>query len=78
MAVAEHRLIFKHIDAPGYTPDIGCYVKHGGYEALKLALQKKPAEIVQEVKTSCLRGRGGAGFGTGLKWSFIDPASLST
>ncbi|GAB4172795.1 MAG: NADH-quinone oxidoreductase subunit NuoF [Calditrichia bacterium] len=48
------------------------YVKTGGYEAAKKALTKmKPEEIIDEVKSSNLRGRGGAGFSTGLKWSFI-------
>ncbi len=73
MAASERRIIFKHIDAPGYTNDLDCYLKHGGYEQLRKAIQMKPAEIVNEVKTSALRGRGGAGFPCGLKWSFIDP-----
>jgi len=47
------------------------YAAREGYQGLKIALGKKPAEVVLEVKTSGLRGRGGAGFSTGLKWSFI-------
>ncbi len=47
------------------------YVKNGGYEGLKKALSMKPAEVIDIVKASGLRGRGGAGFPTGLKWSFI-------
>ncbi|HET9338907.1 MAG TPA: NADH-quinone oxidoreductase subunit NuoF [Casimicrobiaceae bacterium] len=49
------------------------YVKRGGYEALKKILAEKtpPASVVAEVKKSALRGRGGAGFPTGLKWSFM-------
>src|SRR5205807_557321 len=47
------------------------WTKRGGYEALKQALAKEPAAIVEEVKASGLRGRGGAGFPTGLKWSFM-------
>jgi NADH-quinone oxidoreductase subunit F len=68
MAVQERRILFKHIDAPGYTVDIDCYLKHGGYKILKKALKMKPQEIKDEVKTSQLRGRGGAGFSCGMKW----------
>ena len=49
------------------------YVARGGYQALRkiLAAKTPPAEIIAEVKKSALRGRGGAGFPTGLKWSFM-------
>ena len=49
------------------------YYKVGGYEAWRRILAEKvaPEEIVEEVKKSNLRGRGGAGFPTGLKWSFM-------
>src|SRR2546421_3180808 len=81
---SEYRLILKYADQPGYTPEIDCYLRHGGYETLKKALQlppksapdgKKlsgPEQIRDEVKLSGLRGRGGAGFSCGLKWSFVD------
>jgi NADH-quinone oxidoreductase subunit F len=51
------------------------YLATGGYEGLRAALQRPPDELVEEVKTSGLRGRGGAGFGTGQKWSFL-PADV--
>lgn len=51
------------------------YRSHGGYERAKRALTgMKPEEVVEEVKRSGLRGRGGAGFSTGMKWSFMPPA----
>jgi NADH-quinone oxidoreductase subunit F len=46
-------------------------VEHGTYQALKKALAMTPAAVIEEVKASGLRGRGGAGFPTGLKWSFM-------
>ena len=49
----------------------GGWVKRGGYAALKKALGMAPAEVVEVVKASGLRGRGGAGFPTGMKWSFM-------
>ncbi len=49
------------------------YMQHGGFEAFKKAVTTmKPEEVVEEVFQSGLRGRGGAGFPTGLKWRFID------
>ena len=83
----EYRQILQCVDQPGYTPDIDCYLRNGGYEALKkvLALPPKtlpnaqtlsgPEQLRQEVMTSGLRGRGGAGFSCGLKWSFVDRKS---
>ncbi len=70
----EHRLILKSVDTSGYTVDLDCYLRHGGYEQLKKALGMAPEAIVTEVKTSGLRGRGGAGFSCGVKWGFIDHA----
>ena len=49
------------------------YIKRGGYAAIKKILANKmsPEDVIEEVKKSALRGRGGAGFPTGLKWSFM-------
>ena len=47
------------------------YIQRGGCQTLEKALSKKPKELIEEVKRSGLRGRGGAGFPTGLKWSFL-------
>ncbi|HOX40355.1 MAG TPA: NADH-quinone oxidoreductase subunit NuoF [Candidatus Brocadiia bacterium] len=51
------------------------YVADGGYAALEKALSKSPSEVTAEVKASNLRGRGGAGFPTGLKWGFLPQQS---
>ena len=51
--------------------DFSDYTANGGYEGLKKALTMKPQEVVEEVKLSGLRGRGGGGFPTGMKWSFL-------
>lgn len=51
------------------------YAKHGGYVAIKKALGMKPDDIIAEVKKANLRGRGGAGFSCGMKWSFIPKES---
>jgi NADH-quinone oxidoreductase subunit F len=80
-------LILKYAGQPGYTPDLQCYLRHGGYETLKKALGLPPKtlpdgrvvsgaeRIRDEVMLSGLRGRGGAGFSCGLKWSFVDRKS---
>jgi NADH-quinone oxidoreductase subunit F len=67
----ERRIVFKNAWTEGYTPDIDCYIKNGGYAELKKALGMKPEEIIEEVKKANLRGRGGAGFPCGVKWGFI-------
>jgi NADH-quinone oxidoreductase subunit F len=69
----ERRLIFKNIGREGWKIDIDTYLKDGGYEQLKKALKMSRPDIVSQVKTSGLRGRGGAGFPCGVKWSFIKP-----
>jgi NADH-quinone oxidoreductase subunit F len=74
-APQQRRIIFKHIDEPGYTNDLACYRRHGGYAILQKAVAMAPATIIEEVKKSGLRGRGGAGFGCGLKWTLVDRKS---
>src|SRR5476649_2338726 len=64
------KVLLANIDKPNST-SIDTYIAGGGYKALKAALQMKPEQIVQVVKDSELRGRGGAGFPTGMKWSFV-------
>nr|WP_256199827.1 hypothetical protein [Verrucomicrobium spinosum] len=71
----EHRLIFRNIDREGYTPSIESFVANGGYEMLKKAVGMERQAIIDEVKKSGLRGRGGAGFPTGVKWGFIPPTN---
>jgi NADH-quinone oxidoreductase subunit F len=74
-APAQRRIIFKHIDEPGYTNDLACYLRNGGYEMLKKAVGMQPPAIIDEVKKSGLRGRGGAGFPCGVKWGLVDRKS---
>ena len=74
----EHRLVYKNIGRPGWTTDIDCYLREGGYEQLKQALTLSRDDIVNKIKNSGLRGRGGAGFSCGLKWSFIKPDEKRT
>jgi NADH-quinone oxidoreductase subunit F len=64
------QVLFKN-RRPGETVLLPEYEKHGGYQGLRAALQMTPAEVCELVKGSGLRGRGGAGFPTGIKWSFF-------
>jgi NADH-quinone oxidoreductase subunit F len=64
-------ILIKHVREPhSFTFDF--YVRHEGYEALRKALAHTPDQIIEMVKASGLRGRGGAGFPTGMKWQFVD------
>ncbi len=73
----EKRVILKNIGLIDPT-SIDEYIAHGGYEAMVTALTTmKPDDIIAEVKASQLKGRGGAGFPTGLKWEFTAKAQGS-
>jgi NADH-quinone oxidoreductase subunit F len=65
------KLLLEHVDVPGIeTYDV--YRNHGGYKSVEKALKSmSPQEVVEEVQKSALKGRGGAGFPTGMKWSFL-------
>jgi len=66
------QVCFNNINTEG-SWTLQAYQQQGGYEVLRKILREKtpPEEIIEELKTSVLRGRGGAGFPTGLKWSFM-------
>lgn len=69
------KLLLEHIDVPGINT-FEVYRKMGGYASVEKALKTMaPDAITEEVKKSGLRGRGGAGFPAGMKWSFIDKKS---
>ncbi|MCE9520411.1 MAG: SLBB domain-containing protein, partial [Verrucomicrobia bacterium] len=71
----ERRLTFRNVDRAGFDPSIECYLRDGGYEQLRKAVTMERQAIINEVKASGLRGRGGAGFPTGVKWGFIPPTN---
>ena len=63
-------ILLANVNLPN-SEKITTYLGHGGYQALRKALTMQPEQIIQEVKASGLRGRGGAGFPTGVKWGFM-------
>jgi NADH-quinone oxidoreductase subunit F len=64
------QILLANVDTPDFDR-LEVYRKAGGYKALEKALQMTPGDLINEVKASGLRGRGGAGFPTGMKWSFV-------
>jgi NADH-quinone oxidoreductase subunit F len=66
----EVRIITKRFGLPN-SASIDTYLAHEGYQAFMKAVEMTPEQIIEELKISNLRGRGGAGFPTGMKWSFI-------
>ena len=63
-------LLTKYVREPNsFTLDF--YLQHEGYEGLRKALAMAPNDVIETVKRSGLRGRGGAGFPTGMKWQFV-------
>ncbi|MCX6394091.1 MAG: NADH-quinone oxidoreductase subunit NuoF [Solirubrobacterales bacterium] len=68
-------ILFDRIDEPGLN-DIDTYERRGGYEALRKALAQPREGLLEELKASGLRGRGGAGFPLGMKASFIPGADI--
>jgi len=70
--MAEEKLILlKNIRKDGYAGDLKAYQAAKGYTALEKVLKKKPEDLIEKIKESDLRGRGGAGFPTGMKWGFM-------
>jgi NADH-quinone oxidoreductase subunit F len=68
----EH-ILLRHRDIPGID-DLDVYIENGGFKAFeKVVTDRSPQEVIDDVKRSGLRGRGGAGFPTGVKWSFLTP-----
>jgi NADH-quinone oxidoreductase subunit F len=71
MTGGETKPLTRYMRSDGEPLSLGEYQSAGGYQGLHKALTLAPAEIIELVKQSNLRGRGGAGFPTGMKWSFV-------
>ncbi len=68
----EKPILTRNLRNKGYSGDLNAYRKVGGFKALKKVVARmKPEQVLEIVKASGLRGRGGAGFPTGMKWSFM-------
>jgi len=68
--IEEKRIVLRNAD--NIDPEnINDYIEAGGYKGLEKARSMKPFDLIEEVKNSKLRGRGGAGFNCGMKWSFV-------
>ena len=66
------KILTKNMDIPGYKGTLEEYRREGGYETFANALKDlQPADVTDKVKKSGIRGRGGAGFPTGMKWTFL-------
>ena len=68
--MGELRVLFQHRDVPGIE-NLAVYEQHGGYSALRKALGMTRQQVIDEVKASGVRGRGGAGFPAWIKWNGI-------
>jgi NADH-quinone oxidoreductase subunit F len=73
--VTRERPLTANLRPDGLAVDLAAYEQAGGYQGLRKALTLQPQQVTDLVKQSNLRGRGGAGFPTGLKWSFVPMGS---
>src|SRR5579875_62973 len=70
------KILFDRIDEPGLNT-LAVYERRGGYQGLRKALALAPEQVLEEISKSGLRGRGGAGFPTGRKASFLPKGNMS-